>query len=212
MAAIVGARRQCVAGRVISGAPARITPAFRHDATGAMVDVAMAGTMDDGIRVEFEQLLQRHRGIVLKIAHSYCRDTEDRRDLAQEIAAQLWRALPAWDRARPFSTWMYRVALNVAISHARSVGERRHVPLDEALPDIVHDEADGRETDDGLRALHACIARLDPLNRALMLLYLDECSQREIGEVLGLSETNVATRIGRLKQRIREELSPTHRN
>lgn len=179
-------------------------------AAATTVDAAM--TAKDGMRTEFAQLLERHRGIVLKIAHSYCRDVEDRRDLAQEIAAQLWRALPAWDRARPFSTWMYRVALNVAISHARSVGERRHLPLDEAALDVFHDEADGHETHDGLRALHACIARLDPLDRALMLLYLDECGQREIGEVLGLSESNVATRVGRLKQRIREQLSPTGRN
>ena len=181
-------------------------------ATGAVVGATMATTAKNAMRAEFGQLLERHRGIVLKIAHSYCRDTEDRRDLAQEIAAQLWRALPHWDRARPFSTWMYRVALNVAISHARSAGERRHLPLDEVAPDIVHDEADGHEADDGLRALHACIAQLDPLNRALMLLYLDERSQREIGEVLGLRESNVATRIGRLKQRIRAQLLPTHRN
>ncbi|HEY6941092.1 sigma-70 family RNA polymerase sigma factor [Dokdonella sp.] len=157
-------------------------------------------------REQFEQLLERHRGIVLKIAHAYCRDAEDRRDLAQEIAAQLWKALPAWDRGRPFSTWMYRVALNVAISHARSAGERRHVPLDEAGVEPSHDADAAREADDGIRALYRCIERLDPLNRALMLLYLDERSQREIGEILGLSGTNVATKIGRLKTRIRNEL------
>lgn len=181
-------------------------------ATGAVVGATMATTAKNAMRAEFGQLLERHRGIVLKIAHSYCRDAEDRRDLAQEIAAQLWRAWPAWDRARPFPTWMYRVALNVAISHARSVGERRHLPLDEADAGAVHEDDGGREADDGLRALYACIARLDPLNRALMLLYLDERSQREIGEILGLSETNVATRIGRLKQRIREQLCPSGRN
>jgi RNA polymerase sigma-70 factor (ECF subfamily) len=155
----------------------------------------------------FEQLLERHRGIVLKIAHAYCRDAEDRRDLAQEIAAQLWRALPTWDRSRPFSTWMYRVALNVAISHARTAGDRRHLPLDEAGVEPSHDADAAREADDGIRALYRCIERLDPLHRALMLLYLDERSQREIGEILGLSETNVATKIGRLKTRIRDELT-----
>lgn len=170
------------------------------------MDIAGA-TMTTAVqRGEFERLLERHRGIVLKIAHAYCRDSEDRRDLAQEIATQLWKALPAWDRERPFSTWMYRVALNVAISHARAAGERRHLPLDEAGVEPSHDADAAREADDGVRALYRCIERLDPLNRALMLLYLDERSQREIGEILGLSETNVATKIGRLKTRIRNEL------
>lgn len=170
------------------------------------MDFAGATMTTAAQREQFEQLLERHRGIVLKIAHAYCRDTEDRRDLAQEIAAQLWKALPAWDRGRPFSTWMYRVALNVAISHARSAGDRQHLPLDEAGVEPSHDADAARESDDGIRALYACIERLDPLNRALMLLYLDERSQREIGEILGLSETNVATKIGRLKTRIRNEL------
>ena len=170
------------------------------------MDFAGATMTTAGQREQFEQLLERHRGIVLKIAHAYCRDTEDRRDLAQEIAAQLWKALPAWDRGRPFSTWMYRVALNVAISHARAAGDRQHLPLDEAGAEPSHDADAAREADDGIRALYRCIERLDPLNRALMLLYLDERSQREIGEILGLSETNVATKIGRLKTRIRNEL------
>ena len=65
-------------------------------------------------------LLEQHRKIVLKVASRYCRDADERRDLAQEITMQLWRAFPSYDEARPFSTWMYRIALNVAISFARS--------------------------------------------------------------------------------------------
>ncbi len=67
----------------------------------------------------FRELLERHRRIVFKVAATYCRDPHDRADLAQEIAVQLWRAFPKYDGARAFSTWMYRVALNVAISHLR---------------------------------------------------------------------------------------------
>ena len=91
-------------------------------------------------RDAFGTLLQRHSGIVFKIANSYARGADDRADLAQEIAAQLWHAWPKYDPARSFSTWMYRVALNVAISHVREQAlRRRHdaVPLDDELHDIA---------------------------------------------------------------------------
>jgi RNA polymerase sigma-70 factor (ECF subfamily) len=155
---------------------------------------------------QFGELLERHRKIVFKVANTYCRDPHDRADLAQEIAVQLWRAFPGYDSSRVFSTWMYRIALNVAISFRRSgsLRERHMVALDEQL----HDGAttDTAVEDDSVQALYRCIEKLDPLNRALLLLYLDERSQREIAEILGISESNVATKIGRLKQRLREDM------
>ncbi len=161
-------------------------------------------------REQFQALLERHRGIVFKVANTYCRHAEDRRDVSQEICAQAWKAFPAWDSERPFSTWMYRIALNVAISHARGNAERmRLVALDDNEDEPAHDDETAREADEGLRALYHCIAQLDPLNRALLLLYLEEKSQREIADILGLSETNVATKIARLKQRIRNDINPT---
>ncbi|MFP7721441.1 RNA polymerase sigma factor [Lysobacter sp. A3-1-A15] len=163
---------------------------------------------DATARGQFEALLGRHRGLVFKVAHSYSRDAEDRADLAQEIAAQLWRAWPSYDPRRPLATWMYRIALNVGISHlrGRSRHDAHHVPLDEDH----HGIAGGQGAEEGLQlqALQRLIAGFDPLNRALLLLYLDERSHREIAEILGLTETNVATRIGRLKQRLRERLCP----
>ncbi|MGY0799496.1 RNA polymerase sigma factor [Lysobacter sp. A286] len=162
----------------------------------------------------FAALLDQHRGIVLKVAHGYRRDPEDRRDLVQDISIQAWRAFSAFDPSRSrFSTWLYRIALNVAISQVRStrLRQRYHAPLDDdaiaALPDPTARDTHEADADAGIRALYAVIDRLDPLNRALMLLYLDERSQREIAEILGISESNVATKIGRLKQRIRNDLA-----
>ena len=163
------------------------------------------------LREQFTTLLERHRGIVLKVANTYCRHAEDRRDLAQEIAAHAWKAFAAWDAARPFSTWLYRIALNVAISFARGSGHpaRQAISLDEIDNEPGHDDDASRDADDSIRALYRVIAQLDPLNRALLLLYLDERGQREIAEILGISESNVATKIGRLKHRIRDDLNPT---
>jgi RNA polymerase sigma-70 factor (ECF subfamily) len=160
--------------------------------------------------VQFLALLEAHQKIVLKVVSIYCWDAAERDDLRQEIALQLWRAFPSYDARRVFSTWMYRIALNVAISFARKVGRRRQIiaPLEDDAVDVPA-EAGTREPDDQVDALYRCLRALDPLSRALLLMYLDERSYREIAEVLGISETNVATKISRLKQRLRSELAPS---
>ena len=156
----------------------------------------------------FMALFVPHRKIVFKVAGMYCWHPEDRRDLAQEITVQLWRSFPAYDPQRSFSTWMYRIALNVAISFARKAGVRAKyaVSLDEGVGDPIDPRPAADEGDERVLALHRFIAGLDTLNRALLLLYLEEHSYRDISDVLGISETNVATKINRLKQRIRKEM------
>lgn len=169
----------------------------------------VSATMRLDTRQAFAELLEHHRKIVFKVANSYAWQPEDRAELAQEIALQLWRAYPNYDASRRFSTWMYRIALNVAISYVRDHSERRSytVALDETLHDTADPNAHDPELEQQVATLNRIIAALDPLNRALMLLYLDEYSNREIGEVLGLTETNVSTKLSRLKQRIRSELA-----
>lgn len=159
---------------------------------------------------EFETLLQEHRGIVFKVASVYARGREDRSDLAQEIAVQLWRSYGSYDATcAKFSTWMYRVALNVAISHARQVTrDARLEPLDAGHLELPG-EADVAQPDERLAALYAFIGQLDALNRALIVLYLEERSYAEIAQVLGISQTNVATKIGRIKQKLRGQMTAT---
>jgi RNA polymerase sigma-70 factor (ECF subfamily) len=172
------------------------------------MDTIAAMTATDDRHDAFSALLQRHRGIVFKVANTYARLAEDRDDLAQEIAARLWHAYPKYDPARSFSTWMYRVALNVAISHVREQTMRdRHdaVPLDEGMHDLADAGGMDHERDQHIRLLQGFIQRQPPLERALLLLYLEDRPQREIAEILGLTENNVSTKIGRLKQRIRDE-------
>jgi RNA polymerase sigma factor (sigma-70 family) len=164
--------------------------------------------MHDKAQQDFEELLSSNRGIVLKVAHTYCFHADDRADLVQEIAAQLWRAWPQYDPQRKFTTWMYRIALNVAISFVRNEVQRRHhtVPLEETLHDTEDPSSGDPESEARVRQLLDYINRQPPLDRALLLLYLEERSQREIAEILGMTETNVSTKIGRLKQRIRNEM------
>jgi RNA polymerase sigma factor (sigma-70 family) len=157
----------------------------------------------DHLRLSFAALLHSHRRILFKVAALYAQNPEDRRDLAQEISAQLWRAYPRFDPQRRFSTWMYRIALNVGISHLRSATGRavRFAPLDADWAETL--AAPEPEDDDRLRQLYAFIGGLDALHRALMLLYLDDHSYAEIAAILGITETNVATRVSRIKQQLR---------
>jgi RNA polymerase sigma factor (sigma-70 family) len=154
---------------------------------------------------QFVRLLQAHRAIVYKVAGSYSRTAPDRDDLAQEICLQLWRAFPSYDAERKFSTWMYRIALNVAISQARRTPWSRAgrlEPLDAIHRDTLSAD-DGSEQQAQLDIVLAFIAKLEPLNRALMLLYLDDYSYADMASILGISETNVATKINRVKQTLR---------
>jgi len=157
----------------------------------------------------FESLLHEHRGIVFKVAGLYSRSTADRDDLAQEIATQLWRSFGGYDPARAkFSTWMYRIALNVAISQSRRWPDAgRFEPLDTHHLETVGGGEPIAEQDERLTALYAFIGQLDPLNRALILLYLEDRSYTEIADVLGISETNVATKISRIKQKLRGQMT-----
>ncbi|RYG49029.1 RNA polymerase sigma factor [bacterium] len=155
-------------------------------------------------QARFQTLLDRHRGIVSKVVGGFTWHAEDQQDLAQEIKFQLWRAFPKYDGKRPFSTWMYQVALNTAISWSRQSKLRnRRVTTVEDLSDIPSQTPAEEE----IHPLYALIESLDDLSRALLLLYIDERSHTEIGEILGISPGNVATKISRLKSRLRLEAS-----
>jgi RNA polymerase sigma-70 factor (ECF subfamily) len=165
-----------------------------------------SATMHPETAAEFAALLAEHRRLVFKVATTYARDGADLEDLVQEIAAQLWRAFPTYDRTRRFSTWMYRIALNVAISWVRieAPRRRRSVPYDAELHEpAAAVETDETDDDERRRILRGFIDSQDRLNRAVLLLYLEEHSYAEMSDILGLSETNLTTKINRLKERLR---------
>jgi RNA polymerase sigma-70 factor (ECF subfamily) len=154
---------------------------------------------------DFLGLILENKGIILKICHLYCPDRQAREDLVQEIIYQLWRSGRSYNREHRFSTWMYRVALNVAISFYRE-GRRRidALPLSQFHLEIEDDPDEGEVHKERVLWLQACIKELKELDRALILLYFEEKSYKEISEILGLSETNVATRISRIKERLKQ--------
>jgi RNA polymerase sigma factor (sigma-70 family) len=148
------------------------------------------------------------------VANIYCKDREDRRDLIQEIVIQLWQSFDRFDDRYQFSTWMYRIAMNVAISFYRSHSRRTRdtVPIEEFGLDIAIADQVMAEAGDDIRLLYQLIGQLDELNRALIILYLDGYNHDAIGEIVGISTTNVSTRINRIKQRLQRDFDAANNN
>jgi RNA polymerase sigma factor (sigma-70 family) len=159
---------------------------------------------------DFELIIEQNKGILYKVANSYCRDSDDRNDLVQEMIIQLWRSFPSFDNTSKLSTWIYRVALNVAISFYRRDVKRKNVsvPLSDKIIEITP-EVSPDETEEQIGQLQKFISGLNELDRALILLYLEEKNQKEIAEILGLSEANVSTKVGRIKEKLRAKFSLT---
>mgnify|MGYP001306970095 CR=1 FL=1 len=157
----------------------------------------------------FLGLLEEHRKILFKVAGSYARGALDRQDLVQEMVVQLWRSFDRYDPALRFSTWMYRIALNVAISFLRSESRRARtfVTAEDEILALATAPPGAADIEGDLHSMWQAIDALDALDRALLILYLDGQSHETIAEVLGLSPTNVGTKIGRIKTRLRRDMS-----
>lgn len=155
---------------------------------------------------DFLNVIESNKGILYKVANSYCRDIEDRKDLIQEIILQLWKSFEKYNDKYRYSTWIYRISLNVAISFYRKESTRKHLsnPLTIDIIDFRDTElSDEKESNLGL--LNLIISKMNDLDKALMLLYLEEKSYREISEIIGITETNVATKLGRIKGKLKNE-------
>ncbi|QNK64603.1 sigma-70 family RNA polymerase sigma factor [Pedobacter sp. PAMC26386] len=157
---------------------------------------------------QFLSVIEQNKGIIYKIANSFNKDEDDRKDLVQEITLQLWRAYPGYNQQSKLTTWMYRVALNVAITFYRKDKKKKELitPISGAMIEFIGEEVP-IDNQSELRLLQQFINELKELDRALMLLYLEEKSQREMSEILGLSETNIGTKINRIKEKLKQRFS-----
>ncbi|GAB3507874.1 sigma-70 family RNA polymerase sigma factor [Spirosoma knui] len=153
----------------------------------------------------FLEHLNRHIGIAYKISQAYQPDADERADLLQEMIYQLWRSYPSFTGQSKFSTWMYRVCLNTALADRRTARKRQHEPLavrHEQVPDPPPDDQQ-----EAIQWLFDAIATLSPLNKAIMLLYLDDLSYEEIASITGLSKVNVSVRLVRTKKELESRLT-----
>ena len=150
---------------------------------------------------EFIEYLERYKKLIAKVARIYCPDPEDRKDLIQDIVIQLWKSYPKYDKTYSISTWTYRIAINVSISYLRKATTRNKTQRNYLNEEVLM-QTENTRIDEKLEQLYRFIDLLKPLNKAIIILYLEGCSNKEISEVMGISGTNVSTR----KMRIKEEL------
>jgi RNA polymerase sigma factor (sigma-70 family) len=151
----------------------------------------------------FLTTLDQHQRLIQKVCWAYAPSAEEREDLFQEIAVRLLSTAHTYDKSRKLSTWIYRVALNVAIDAYR---KRRHRSKEQLGLEGDSEPAQQSVAAEQFREIRELMDRLSETDRALLLLHLEGNSHREIGEVLGFSESNVGTRLSRLKASLRQSV------
>lgn len=156
----------------------------------------MTGPVDDS----FLQLINQNLGIAHKVARSYLQDEDGREDLIQEMMYQLWRSYPTFDGRSKFSTWMYSVCLNTALTYKRKQKKEKTEPLSSLHHQIAEQPSGAR--DDTITILLEAIATLSPVNKAITLLYLESMSYDEIASITGLTKSNVSVRLVRIKKEL----------
>ncbi|WP_029033862.1 RNA polymerase sigma factor [Salinimicrobium terrae] len=157
---------------------------------------------------EFVSNLEKHQNIVHKICRMYTNDQESHNDLFQEITIQLWNAYPKFRGDSKFSTWMYRVALNTAITlYRKSKKELRTQNYDE-VSFKIKSEAYNDEIEKQLQLMYKAVKELNDIDKALVFLYLEDQSYREISEMLGISEVNARVKMNRIKKTLKNILNP----
>lgn len=157
---------------------------------------------DSGIQEQFIAYLEGYKRLIIKVAGAYCADPESRKDLVQEISLQLWKAYQNYNASVALSTWTYRIALNVSISFLRKeTSRRRREEQYQRERDIL--EWGDPVVDERLEQLYRIIDELRPLEKAIIILSLEGCKNSEIAEVMGMSATNVSTKLHRIKEQLK---------
>ena len=153
----------------------------------------------------FEEILNKHKGIIFRIVNYYCKDADDKKDLEQEILIQIWLSYKKYNQEFAWSTFIYRIALNVSIGFYKKQKRQKDKfsSVNLFIETYVQDETP-LVIDEDLRMLNEFIFQLNDINKALMILYLQEKSYTEIALILGISETNISTKINRLKNQLKE--------
>lgn len=141
--------------------------------------------------------------MIFKVCHLYCKTETDREDLFQEIVFQLWRSFGSFRGQSAVTTWMYRVALNTAISGARKNKIGRLTTYMDALPPHIPQEDRGAEKKEQLDQLRRAIAQLSDVEKSIVVLYLEERSYEEMEAILGIKVVNLRVKMNRIKEKLR---------
>ncbi len=160
------------------------------------------------MEARFIEILSKHQGILLKVCRMYCYNMDDADDLFQEIVLQLWKSFPRFQGQAKVSTWMYRIALNTAITRLRKqYGKLNQLTSLQPLSNFQDDQSQ-RIDIQYEEELYRAINQLNRFDKALVMLYLEEKSYEEMAEIMSISETYIGVKINRIKKKLKEIINP----
>ncbi|MEO9954533.1 sigma-70 family RNA polymerase sigma factor [Nonlabens sp.] len=164
--------------------------------------------MSKKLEEEFVKQLEENQNIVHKICRLYTNDQDAHNDLFQEVTIQLWRAYPKFRGDSKFSTWMYRVALNTAITLYRKSTRRVKTQDYDSVQFKIADRPEDDEQMEQLTLLYGAVKQLNDIEKALVFLYLEDKNYREIAETMGISEVNARVKMNRIKTKLTNIINP----
>ncbi|MBI2730839.1 MAG: sigma-70 family RNA polymerase sigma factor [Sphingobacteriales bacterium] len=153
---------------------------------------------------EFLELIKAHQPLIHKVCHLYGQTPMDKQDLFQEIVIQTWKAYHSFRGASKFSTWLYRIALNTAISSYRKSKRTISTTAIDGLPVELAEQEYDFATEEKLKQLYTAIGKLTEVERAIVMLYLDDKTYEEMEEVLGINQNNLRVKMNRIKDKLRQ--------
>ncbi|MDW5288214.1 RNA polymerase sigma factor [Formosa sp. PL04] len=156
----------------------------------------------------FIELLEKHQNIVHKVCRLYTNDYDAHNDLFQEITIQLWKAYPKFRGDAKFSTWMYRIGLNTAITLYRKSKRRVETQDFDAVQFRIKAEDYDDTEEEQLKLLYSAVKQLNDIEKALVFLYLEDKNYKEISDTMGISEVNARVKMNRVKTKLRTILNP----
>ena len=162
---------------------------------------------NEQLEIEFSKRIEESQGIIHKVSRMYCDNEEHRKDLFQEILIQLWKSYPSFRGDSKFSTWMYRVAINVAIQDLRKTKKKQELFFQTNQFKDTSDEKKSEVQDEKLKLMHKAIAGLNKVEKAIVMLHLDEKSNEEIAEIVGITQNYVRVKMNRIKTKLSKTIN-----
>lgn len=158
--------------------------------------------MEDKLEDAFIEQINQNIGIAHKVCNIYFNDIQDREDVIQEMLYQLWKGYTSFQGNAKFSTWMYKVCLNTTLTNLKRAKRTKSELISDVHNQIPDEPVAGQEQD--IAMLHKMLEKLSPLNKSIVLLYLEDLHYEEISGITGLSRSNVSVRLVRIKNELRK--------
>ena len=154
------------------------------------------------MKEKFVVEIDENKGIIFKVCNMYCRNREDKEDLFQDIVLQLWRSYSSFKGESKFSTWIYRIAINTAITRLRKETKKEKF-TERDIDELQLPIYTASDEDEKMELMYQAIDRLSEVEKAITMLYIDECNYKEMAEIIGISESNIGFKLNKIKAKLK---------